>query len=288
MLGQPKNLDFMKGETHACLGTNSYLLGQAARVSFELARACFSQIASSKEIRVCSGKLLSLLEYLSLVSNGTGFTSIGFVYVSYSTGFVSIRFLVWEISLNYPRSPSETRNRGEQRAENRPYSGKLSSLLEHAARADIFMLEPPASSSSQKWKSCEDEGDKYINEDVAAVASKIDSLEQQSSQGSFTPGTRQDILSTAIGKPDYPDAVRGETRGVSVAKFFGRRSLDDEALVVTVDEEDAHENNAGDDREGSDLDDEDGEGDDDGNRYDGTSDDDEVEGPNKGDNVWSA
>ncbi|KAI9094466.1 hypothetical protein K1719_026691 [Acacia pycnantha] len=52
-------------------------------------------------------------------------------------------------------------------------------------------------------------GDKYINEDVAAVASKIDSLEQQSSQGSFTPGTRQDILSTAIGKPDYPDAVRG-------------------------------------------------------------------------------
>ncbi|KAI9094168.1 hypothetical protein K1719_026750 [Acacia pycnantha] len=49
-------------------------------------------------------------------------------------------------------------------------------------------------------------GDKYINEDVAAVASKID------------------ILSTAIGKPDYPDAVRGETRGVSVAKFFGRRS----------------------------------------------------------------
>ncbi|KAI9126530.1 hypothetical protein K1719_002126 [Acacia pycnantha] len=57
-------------------------------------------------------------------------------------------------------------------------------------------------------------GDKYINEDVAAVASKIDSLEQQSSQGSFTPGTRQDILSTAIGKPDYLDAVRGETRGM--------------------------------------------------------------------------
>ncbi|KAI9122829.1 hypothetical protein K1719_005718 [Acacia pycnantha] len=33
-----------------------------------------------------------------------------------------------------------------------------------------------------------------------------------------------DILSTAIGKPDYPDAVRGETRGVSVAKIFGRCS----------------------------------------------------------------
>ncbi|KAI9100183.1 hypothetical protein K1719_024401 [Acacia pycnantha] len=58
----------------------------------------------------------------------------------------------------------------------------------------------------KKWKAARMKGDKYINEDVAAVASKID------------------ILSTAIGKPDYPDAVRGETRGVSVAKFFGRRS----------------------------------------------------------------
>ncbi|KAI9081477.1 hypothetical protein K1719_036623 [Acacia pycnantha] len=38
---------------------------------------------------------------------------------------------------------------------------------------------PPASSSSQKWKGCEE-------------------------------GTRQDILSTAIGKSDYLDAVRRE------------------------------------------------------------------------------
>ncbi|KAI9113062.1 hypothetical protein K1719_015994 [Acacia pycnantha] len=58
----------------------------------------------------------------------------------------------------------------------------------------------------KKWKAARMKGDKYINEDVAAVASKID------------------ILSTVVGKSDYPDAVRGETRGVSVAKFFGRRS----------------------------------------------------------------
>ncbi|KAI9079420.1 hypothetical protein K1719_038609 [Acacia pycnantha] len=67
-------------------------------------------------------------------------------------------------------------------------------------------------------------GDKYINADVAEVASKIDALEEQSSQGSFTPATRMDILSMAIGKPDYLDAVRGETQGVSVAKYFGWRS----------------------------------------------------------------
>ncbi|KAI9088990.1 hypothetical protein K1719_029269 [Acacia pycnantha] len=62
----------------------------------------------------------------------------------------------------------------------------------------------------KKWKVMRMKGDKYINEDVVAVASKIDSLEQQSSQCSFTPGTRQDILSTAIGKSDYLDAVRRE------------------------------------------------------------------------------
>ncbi|KAI9121819.1 hypothetical protein K1719_007209 [Acacia pycnantha] len=89
-----------------------------------------------------------------------------------------------------------------------------SAIMKEASQSDpSIAIQPPASSSSQKWKAARMKGDKYINEDVVAVASKIDSLEQQSSQGSFTPGTRQDILSTAIGKPDYPDAVRGETRG---------------------------------------------------------------------------
>ncbi|KAI9111008.1 hypothetical protein K1719_017883 [Acacia pycnantha] len=98
--------------------------------------------------------------------------------------------------------------------------------MKEASQADpsTAIQAPQRPPRHKKWKAARMKGDKYINEDVAAVASKIDSLEQQSSQGSFTPGTWQDILSTAIGKPDYPDAVRGETRGVSVAKFFGRRS----------------------------------------------------------------
>ncbi|KAI9119996.1 hypothetical protein K1719_008965 [Acacia pycnantha] len=85
----------------------------------------------------------------------------------------------------------------------------------------IACPEPPARPPRhQKWKAARMKGDKYINADVAEVASKIDSLEQQSSQGSFTPATRMDILSTAIGKADYLDACRGEPRGVSVAKFL--------------------------------------------------------------------
>ncbi|KAI9107383.1 hypothetical protein K1719_021420 [Acacia pycnantha] len=103
--------------------------------------------------------------------------------------------------------------------------------MKEASRADpSIVVQPRPSSSSPKWKVARMKGDKYVNADVSEVASKIDALEQQSSQGLFTPATRMDILSMAIGKADYLDAVRGEPLGVSVATFFGRRSrsYDDE------------------------------------------------------------
>ncbi|KAI9071282.1 hypothetical protein K1719_046757 [Acacia pycnantha] len=98
--------------------------------------------------------------------------------------------------------------------------------MKEASQADPSIVAQPLARPPRhrKWKVARMKGDKYINADVAEVASKIDALEEQSSQGSFTPATRMDILSTAIGKPDYLDIVRGETRGVSVAKYFGQRS----------------------------------------------------------------
>ncbi|KAI9109394.1 hypothetical protein K1719_019448 [Acacia pycnantha] len=98
--------------------------------------------------------------------------------------------------------------------------------MKEASQTDpSIVVQPPARPPRhQKWKAARMKGDKYVNADVAEVAHKIDSLEQQNSQGSFTPATRMDILSTAIGKPDYLDVVRGEPRGVSVAKYFGRCS----------------------------------------------------------------
>ncbi|KAI9125722.1 hypothetical protein K1719_003140 [Acacia pycnantha] len=88
--------------------------------------------------------------------------------------------------------------------------------MKEASQTDpSIVVQPPACPPRhQKWKAARMKGDKYVNADVAEVAHKIDSLEQQSSQGSFTPATRMDILSTAIGKPDFVDAVRGEPRGI--------------------------------------------------------------------------
>ncbi|KAI9084676.1 hypothetical protein K1719_033320 [Acacia pycnantha] len=97
------------------------------------------------------------------------------------------------------------------------------------ANPSIVIQTPDRPPPHKKWKAARMKGDKYINEDVAEVASKIDALEEQSSQGSFTPGTRMDILSTAIGKPDSLDHVRGETRGGS------NLLIDDEGILKIAD-----------------------------------------------------
>ncbi|KAI9100329.1 hypothetical protein K1719_024547 [Acacia pycnantha] len=83
--------------------------------------------------------------------------------------------------------------------------------MKEAAQSDpsIIVQAPDCPPRHKKWKAARMKGDKYINADVAEVALKIDALEEQSSQGSFTPSTRMNILSTTIGKPDYPDHVKG-------------------------------------------------------------------------------
>ncbi|KAI9119940.1 hypothetical protein K1719_008909 [Acacia pycnantha] len=97
--------------------------------------------------------------------------------------------------------------------------------MKEAAKSDpsitVQASDPPP--HYKKWKAARIKDGKYINAHVAEVAAKIDELEAQSSQGSFTPSTRMDILSMMIGKPDNLDHVRGELRGVSAAKYFGRR-----------------------------------------------------------------
>ncbi|KAI9116596.1 hypothetical protein K1719_012254 [Acacia pycnantha] len=98
--------------------------------------------------------------------------------------------------------------------------------MKEAAKSDpnIVIQTPAPPPRHQKWKVRRVKGGKYINTVVAEVAERIDELEEQSSQGFFTQSGRMDILSTAIGKPDHPSCVRGEPRGVSLTKYFGRAS----------------------------------------------------------------
>ncbi|KAI9081222.1 hypothetical protein K1719_036794 [Acacia pycnantha] len=66
----------------------------------------------------------------------------------------------------------------------------LEQMKEDSQADPSIVVQPPARPPRhQKWTAARMKGDKY------------DALEQQSSQGSFTPAIRMDILSTAIGKP---------------------------------------------------------------------------------------
>ncbi|KAL5137849.1 hypothetical protein HKD37_10G028145 [Glycine soja] len=51
-----------------------------------------------------------------------------------------------------------------------------------------------------------------------------DSLEEQVTQGSFVPHGQQDILNTAIGRPDHGGRVRAAGSGVTITQYYGRAS----------------------------------------------------------------
>ncbi|CAA0824221.1 Unknown protein [Striga hermonthica] len=92
------------------------------------------------------------------------------------------------------------------------------------ASTDPSEIIPPPSPSSRHelWKRARitKKGD-YVSKEAKIVADKIDSLEEQCTQGSFKPVGRNDILATALGKPEHPGRVRGVGKGVGIKDFFG-------------------------------------------------------------------
>ena len=47
-----------------------------------------------------------------------------------------------------------------------------------------------------------------------------DSLEDQTSQGSFVTHGRQDVLTAVIGQPEHPGHVRAARVGVTIKQYF--------------------------------------------------------------------
>jgi len=48
-----------------------------------------------------------------------------------------------------------------------------------------------------------------------------DWLEEQASQGSFVPYGRQDVPTTAIGRPEHPGRVHAAGASVTIKQYFG-------------------------------------------------------------------
>jgi len=61
----------------------------------------------------------------------------------------------------------------------------------------------------------------FVNAMYHCVFSVQDSFEEQATQGSFIPHGRQDVLATAIGRPEHPGRVRAVGVSVTIKKYFG-------------------------------------------------------------------
>ncbi|KAH1242521.1 hypothetical protein GmHk_07G019831 [Glycine max] len=74
-----------------------------------------------------------------------------------------------------------------------------------------------------KWKVARTRASgNMTSESAQEIADKIDSLEEQVTQGSFVPHGRQDILNTAIGRPNHGGRVRVAGSGVTITQYYGR------------------------------------------------------------------
>ncbi|KAL5158700.1 putative 3,4-dihydroxy-2-butanone kinase [Glycine soja] len=87
-------------------------------------------------------------------------------------------------------------------------------------------LGPPSLVSRHlKWKMTRTKRyGQMTSEATQQIADNIDSLEEQATQGSFVPHGRQDILNTAIGRPEHLGRVHVVGTGVTISQYFGQAS----------------------------------------------------------------
>ncbi|KAL6570125.1 hypothetical protein OROMI_014639 [Orobanche minor] len=123
-----------------------------------------------------------------------------------------------EVIIDPPSPPSRHQR---WKLGHRTRSGGVSSDAAREIVAKINVCDPTWSCASLSWR----------------VATGMDELEAQCTQGSFTPEGRHDILAEAIGRPEHPGRVRGIVFGVGIRDYFGRSSRRSASINKSVLEE---------------------------------------------------
>ncbi|KOM24885.1 hypothetical protein LR48_Vigan10s001400 [Vigna angularis] len=94
------------------------------------------------------------------------------------------------------------------------------------SRADALGLESPdlapAPHRYELWKAARTKSDGNMTSSSAALISqRIDELVEQQTQGTFVGQGRDDILTTAIGRPEHPGRVCGVLGAIGLRDYFG-------------------------------------------------------------------
>ncbi|KAL5166381.1 hypothetical protein HKD37_18G051350 [Glycine soja] len=117
---------------------------------------------------------------------------------------------------------------GYEYLEEKLMAEKAKKRLEEAAQSGSTegIIDPPSPIRRHvKWKMARTKKTGQMTSEAAKeIADRIDSLDEQASQGSFVPHGRQDILTAAIGRPEHPGRVRAVGAGVTIKQYFGSAS----------------------------------------------------------------
>ncbi|KAH1229181.1 hypothetical protein GmHk_10G029001 [Glycine max] len=102
---------------------------------------------------------------------------------------------------------------------------KTKKKMQEAAQSgsvDVVIDPPSLVRRHVKWKMARTKKTGEMTTEAAKeFAEKIDSFEEQATQGSFVPHGRQDVLAAAIGRPEHPGRVRAAGAGVTIKQYFG-------------------------------------------------------------------
>ncbi|KAL5127548.1 hypothetical protein HKD37_14G039950 [Glycine soja] len=102
---------------------------------------------------------------------------------------------------------------------------KTKKKMQEAAQSGSVdgVIDPPSLVKRHvKWKMARTKKTWEMTTEAAKeIAEKINSFEEQATQGSFVPHGRQDVLAAAIGRPEHPRRVRAAGAGVSIKQYFG-------------------------------------------------------------------
>ncbi|KAH1221255.1 hypothetical protein GmHk_12G034725 [Glycine max] len=113
---------------------------------------------------------------------------------------------------------------GYEYLEQKLLAEKTKKKLEEAAQSGSVdgVIDPPSPVRRHvKWKMTRTKKTGEMTTEAAKeIAEKIDSFEEQATQGSFVPHGGQDVLTTAIGRPEHPGRVRAAGTGVTIKQYF--------------------------------------------------------------------
>ncbi|KAH1203639.1 hypothetical protein GmHk_17G049822 [Glycine max] len=86
------------------------------------------------------------------------------------------------------------------------------------SRSTEAVIDPPSPIRRHvKWKMARTKKTGQMTTKAAKeIDEKIDSLEEQASQGSFVPYGRHDLLTAAIRRPEHPGRVRAARASVTI------------------------------------------------------------------------